>query len=249
MEDGYKFSNKVKDKAMMSLMVVNVGRQRCEPLYTWGPGIRDHYLIHYISSGRGRYTFAGRTETLEAGDVFLAYPETEISYQADAEDPWTYEWVGFSGLDAPLLVDSTDFTPDRRVLRGISCGEELAKHLRRINSAFGNSFECAARMTGELYLTLSILIGNASVEHFPRTGAEETVERAVDYIDTRYSYPMTVEMIASFAGVSRSTLFRAFSTVAGMSPKEYLDRYRMRRAAELLRSTSLTVASIASSVG
>ena len=125
---------------MMSLMVVNVGRQRCAPLYTWGPGVRDHFLIHYISRGRGRYSFAGRTEELCAGDVFLAYPDTEISYQADAEDPWTYEWVGFTGLDAPLLVDATDFTPEQRVLRGLSCGEELAKHLRRINSAFGNSF-------------------------------------------------------------------------------------------------------------
>ena len=249
MEERYKFSNKVKDRAMMSLMVVNVGRQRCAPLYTWGPGVRDHFLIHYISRGRGRYSFAGRTEELCAGDVFLAYPDPEISYQADAEDPWTYEWVGFTGLDAPLLVDATDFTPEQRVLRGLSCGEELAKHLRRINSAFGNSFENAARMTGELYLTLSILISSASADHLPRTGAEETVERAVDYIDTRYSYPMTVEMIASYAGVSRSTLFRAFSSVAGVSPKEYLDRYRMRRAAELLRSSSLTVASIASSVG
>lgn len=61
MEERYKFSNKVKDRAMMSLMVVNVGRQRCAPLYTWGPGVRDHFLIHYISRGRGRYSFAGRT--------------------------------------------------------------------------------------------------------------------------------------------------------------------------------------------
>ena len=33
----------------------NCGLQSCEPEYTWGPGVRDHYLIHYVASGQGIY--------------------------------------------------------------------------------------------------------------------------------------------------------------------------------------------------
>ena len=50
-------------------------------------------------------------------------------------------------------------------------------------------------------------------------------------------------------GVSRSTLFRQFRRCLSTSPKEYLDQYRIRRAAYLLRHTSLTVNSVSTSVG
>ena len=51
----YKNSYKVTEKELVSLSVYNVGFQNCAPLYQWGPGIRDHYLIHYIISGKGYY--------------------------------------------------------------------------------------------------------------------------------------------------------------------------------------------------
>lgn len=44
----YKNSYKVTEKELVSLSVYNVGFQKCDALYQWGPGIRDHYLIHYI---------------------------------------------------------------------------------------------------------------------------------------------------------------------------------------------------------
>ena len=55
MYEKYKNSYKVTEKELVSLSVYNVGFQRCDSLYQWGPGIRDHYLIHYIISGKGFY--------------------------------------------------------------------------------------------------------------------------------------------------------------------------------------------------
>ena len=52
MDPKYKNSYKVNKKELVSLSVYNVGFQKCEPLYQWGPGIRDHYLIHHILSGK-----------------------------------------------------------------------------------------------------------------------------------------------------------------------------------------------------
>ena len=63
----YKNSYKVTEKELVSLSVYNVGFQKCDALYQWGPGIRDHYLIHYkrhlprrrsdLPSVRRRYFF------------------------------------------------------------------------------------------------------------------------------------------------------------------------------------------------
>ena len=41
MSENYKNSYKATDKELVSLSVYNVGCQRCDPGYQWGPGIRD----------------------------------------------------------------------------------------------------------------------------------------------------------------------------------------------------------------
>lgn len=242
----YKFSNKVREKSLVSLSVYNVGHQRCTPGYTWGPGMRDHYLIHYVISGKGTYTVHGRTHELYPGDAFLIFPDTEVSYRADLHDPWEYRWVGFQGSDAASIIGSSDFTPAGPVLHHISCGDALCEHLTRINKAYGNSFSNAIEMTGELYLCLNLLITKS-----PESESDDpaTVRRALSYIDARYSYAITVEDVAGYAAVSRSTLYRQFMKTIGISPKQYLDELRMRRACRLLEDTDLTVSAISVSVG
>ena len=91
----YKNSYKVTEKELVSLSVYNVGFQKCDALYQWGPGIRDHYLIHYIISGKGTYRVAGQTYHLSGGDALLVYPNTEVVYCADEQDPWEYAWARF----------------------------------------------------------------------------------------------------------------------------------------------------------
>ena len=39
----------------LSLSVYNVGYEKCQGLHSWGSGVRDHYLIHHIISGKGVY--------------------------------------------------------------------------------------------------------------------------------------------------------------------------------------------------
>ena len=102
----YKNSYKVTEKELVSLSVYNVGFQKCDALYQWGPGIRDHYLIHYIISGKGTYRVAGQTYHLSGGDTFLVYPNTEVVYCADEQDPWEYAWVGFTGSRLRTVVAS-----------------------------------------------------------------------------------------------------------------------------------------------
>ena len=56
MTETFKNSYKTTEKNLVSLSVYNVGYQKCEPEYQWGPGIRDHYCIHHILSGSGYYS-------------------------------------------------------------------------------------------------------------------------------------------------------------------------------------------------
>lgn len=70
MYEKYKNSYKVTEKELVSLSVYNVGFQRCDSLYQWGPGIRDHYLIHYIISGKGFYKIGKGLMNYRLGILF-----------------------------------------------------------------------------------------------------------------------------------------------------------------------------------
>lgn len=248
MQKHYKNSYKATEKELVSLSVYNVGYQKCDPMYQWGPGIRDHYLIHYVLSGKGSLTVHRHTYELAKGDSFLIYPDTEAVYAADANDPWEYAWVGFNGSDAPIILKATDFRPEHPVISDTPYGDEIAHQLRHIYEVRGNELENVVEMTGRLYTTMASFLKGAS--HPPVQNNYNTyVQKAIEYICAHYSYPITVEDIADYVGLSRSHLFRSFETVLGQSPKEYLSDFRIKQACYLLKHSDLSITAIANSVG
>ena len=70
MADVYKQSFKQNYTNNIELSIFNCGLERCAPGQTWGPGIRDHYLIHLVVSGKGVFEVGGRTYEVTPGDLF-----------------------------------------------------------------------------------------------------------------------------------------------------------------------------------
>lgn len=248
MSDIYKNSYKVSEKELVSLSVYNVGFQKCTPDYQWGPGIRDHYLIHYVISGAGTYLVNGKTYTLTGGDSFLVYPNTEAAYLADHKEPWEYAWVGFTGSDAPIILKATDFSQDSPVIHRNPLGDAIHRQILHIYDARGNGLEHAVEMTGRLYTMLSLFMQTASRPK-AADSASSYVQKGIEYITANYSYAITVEDIADYVGLSRSHLFRSFQNVLGVSPKEYLTSFRMKQACYLLEHSDLSITAIANSIG
>ena len=71
MADVYKQSFKQNYTNNIELSIFNCGIERCAPSKTWGPGIRDHYLIHLVLSGKGEFEVGGRTWQVSTGDLFF----------------------------------------------------------------------------------------------------------------------------------------------------------------------------------
>lgn len=247
MRGDFKHSFKAEKLPELTLVVYNAGFQKCPPLYGWGPGVRDHFLLHYIVSGKGSYETESRTFVLGAGDVFLARPDVPIYYRADADEPWEYYWVGFSGPSAALLLAQTPFTRSAPVLRGAAAGERLRQALLDVYKARGADYPSAVRMAGYLQAALGLLMVEG-----PRLSGESLAAYArqgILCIQQNYFRPIGVEEVARQTGVSRSCLYRAFQAEEGCSPSAYLTRYRMERARSLLRHSALSVGAVAASVG
>lgn len=77
----------------------------------------------------------------------------------------------------------------------------------------------------------------------------QLVRRAMSYIQTNYSEPLTREMIADQIGISADYLSDCFRQELGITPIAYIRRYRVRQACELLRSTDLSITQIGMDVG
>ena len=245
----YKQSFKQNEIDNVELSIFNCGRQYCEPGYTWGPGIRDHYLIHLVTAGRGIYETGGAQFTLEAGDLFLARPNQLILYSADKEAPREYHWVGFNGACATKLVQQLPFTEASPIhhCRSMSAALEA---LTNIYLSRGPDPASEALMVGHLYLFIAGLMKEAS-ELEPRSAnsSSQYVLNAIKYIQFNFSHDISIDDIAKSVGVSRSHLYRVFMSNVGQSPIDYLTSYRISEACYLLRNSQLSIAEIAVSVG
>lgn len=232
----------------LSLYVYNVGFQACNPNHTWGPGIRNHYLIHYIHAGKGYYKTGSQTFLLAKGDAFLIYPEMEVSYYADEKNPWEYYWVGFHGSDASALIHATDFSRENPVFYNCTSGEQIRNCFLDIYQSRGTTLADSTKMTGSLYHALSLFIQDSTTKQSPLS-TSSYIELAISFIASQYSYSITIEDIAAYLGISRSHLFREFKEHLKQSPKDFLTSYRIREACRLLTDTSLSIQSIANSIG
>jgi YesN/AraC family two-component response regulator len=81
----------------------------------------------------------------------------------------------------------------------------------------------------------------------PQTSA--IVKRAVSYLHENYARPVSRWEIASAVGVSEDYLSRVFSREFGVTPWDYLNRYRILQAKALLLNTTENVGSVARQVG
>ncbi len=249
MSNLYKQSFKQNYTENVALSIFNCGMQRCESGYTWGPGIRDHYLIHMILKGKGCYRVGEKSYLLQQGDLFLAKPSQLITYTADESDPWEYAWVGFNGACANKLVSQLPFWDDSPI-HHCSNFEKISFELLQIFENRGSSAPNETAMVGHLHLFMAYLMQEA-LEQSPRnnTSSAQYVHSAIKFIQFNYFHDISIDDIAKAVGVSRSHLYRVFMSNVGQSPIDYLTGYRISEACTLLKNSQLSIAEIAISVG
>lgn len=234
----------------VGINIYNCGHQQCSGGHSWGPAIRDYYLIHLVISGKGSYSVGGETFDIEAGGAFIIRPHELVSYTADENNPWEYCWVGFNGADAPRLVELTAFYKDCPVIKfPKNYADALKKNFIEMYQSFGTSAEQEISTISRLFETFAIMIKAAPKKQPESYAARSYIKTAVQYIQRNFSNNIEVSDIANYVGLSRSHLYRIFIKHLAYSPNEYLTQYRISQACTLLRTSELTIGEIASSVG
>ena len=233
------------------LSLFHWGYERCKNGHSFGPAVRDHYLIHYILEGKGKFKVGDKIYYLREGQGFLICPDIVTFYQADLETPWYYAWVGFYGENAKEYLSLSNLNEDRPIFDA-SKDKYIEQYLLRMGEIDGFSESESMELTGLLYLFLSRLIDIASSDsNSSKTGNQKAyyVDRAIQYIERNYSRNFTISSLADYIGIDRKYLCQLFNESLDTTPQQFLINYRVDKAISLLGETNLYIGDIARSVG
>ena len=243
------------NESFFDLNLFQFGREKCSPAHSFGPAARNHYLFHYVISGTGRLMAEDssgitREYHIKSMQGFMIFPDQVTTYIADRDMPWEYVWVEFDGLRAKAIVEASGFSLDNPVYKARSKNlrEEMMKEMNYIAE---NGSSSPFHLIGHLYLFIDYLTRSTEgikVHHVSKL-REFYIHEALEFIEHNFQNNISVEDIADVCGLNRSYFGKIFKEALGVPPQEFLLKYRMVKATELLKLTKLSVGDISSAVG
>ncbi|MGN0423326.1 MAG: helix-turn-helix domain-containing protein [Lachnospiraceae bacterium] len=78
---------------------------------------------------------------------------------------------------------------------------------------------------------------------------DERVKKMLEFIHDHYMSEITTKMLASSANISESECLRCFRNVLGITPIQYVKKYRLQIAADMLMATDYTITEVAGQCG
>ena len=238
-----------QDERFVDLNLYQFGWERTEPLHSYGPHARNHYLFHYVIAGRGVLYANDESYAIEAGHGFLIVPGVPTTYIADEKDPWEYTWIEFDGLRAGESLGLAGISGRQPVYTPLN--REAGRLLQEQMLTIVNHAEASPiHQIGQGFLFLDQLVQSSAGrrQQSQRRLRDFYMKEALSFIEQNYQRDISIEEIAAFCGLNRSYFGKVFRDTMGESPQAFLLHYRMARAAQMLKETTLPVGTIAGMV-
>jgi AraC-like DNA-binding protein len=224
------------------VVVYHSGFCSTPPNYSYGRDVRDYYLIHYVTGGKGTYYTGNREHKLSANDGFLILPNMPIIHKADSKDPWNLCWIAFFGRKVDTLLKHANLDRDHLLFR-YERDDFLETCIRNIYDE-SRGRKNVPRITGYFYLFMGRLIDNYQDKIKTQKGQPSVFshfDAAVNYLNRNICTGVTVERLACHLRLDTSQVYRIFKNHTGDSPQKYITNMRIRRACRLLAKTDLSI--------
>ncbi|MDD6215073.1 MAG: AraC family transcriptional regulator [Firmicutes bacterium] len=213
------------------------------------PHWHEHIELLYIIFGEGRFVCNSKTADAYAGETVVVNSSELHSFIAE------------KSIEYICLIINTSMFSD------VNCGNIIINskipHDEFVTNCFKHMYEeflkgeAASNMVikGETYLLMAHLIRNYTAMHLSRFEYDvrmarmKKVNMILDYIHANYSQPISTSKLAKKWYLSESHMCRMFKAATGVKLTEYINKYRVDKAATLLLNSDDSVSDIASKVG
>ena len=207
---------------------------------------KNSFIVFYTLGGAGVVRQGDQEVTLGKGQALLMDCRSPQSYgTAPGHNHWYHLWTHVDGGGVALAGAQLGLPRLTPVNVPLLC---LQPHFDVLFDLLGRESLANRARTGVAVHALLAEIVAASLE--PQSQAtDDPVSLVCDHIARHYGEDLLLENLAEVAAVSPSYLIRLFKRQMGTTPHDYLLRYRISRAKELLAETTMTSAAIARQVG
>ncbi len=229
------------DRILPILDILQMGYSKDPETTHFGPAVHGYYIVHYVISGKGVIN----SHEVRAGQGFLIRPGKTDYYYADKDEPWEFLWI--IADDIAMNVMMSYYNADKKTEIFDYDNVETVREAAQILIENKDSTFRSSQML-EMYL--KIFNGHTDKNAAGDvSGADMYVRLAKNYIESNIYNRVSVNDILDYLGVSQPYLFKIFKKSVGMSPKKYIDKYKLKKAKEMLTGTNLSISDIAEGMG
>lgn len=228
--------------------MTNAGCWRHQEVTLRENGFADFQWIQCLS-GEGVLETSGKSYSVAPGQGMLLYPHRKHRYYP-VKEPWRTMWIAFNGIQAETMLASLKFT---------SCAVLHLSHPDIVEKKLYTAMDWLQSKDPFGYIRCSALVYETMLDLFiysstpdmkSKTEHYEQMMPVLSFIDEHYAEPLTLEILSGQLGLSPQYTCHLFQKSVGLRPFEYINRFRLRRAKELLlRQPEEDIKTIARLVG
>ena len=123
-----------------------VGCQKCDPSYGYGPIIRKLYILHYVVSGEGILRINNHEFAIKEHDIFVIPAHTASYYEADENHPWNYIWIQFDGFKIKEMLNNCGLSDKSPILSLHQEAKKAEDCIRHILTNYGDEYACIGKV-------------------------------------------------------------------------------------------------------
>lgn len=242
---------KLFDDSDIVLDIVKVGQEHCSPRKPVTNCIRPCYSLHFVTFGRGTLITSDRkTYNITKGDAFLLYEKEQYRYYPDSQNPWSYIWIEFTGENLDKLMSACGFEKNE-VCKHVKDFVVFDDYMRSLLDKYDASEIQQLRCAADLILILGKFIEQEQDSKVSPKIAQKRkqIREILIYVNNNISADLNNQIIAQVNGLSVSALYALFNNILGMSPVDYINKYRIAIACERFQTTNISVRDCAFLVG
>jgi|GEM_PF-1868850 AraC-type DNA-binding domain-containing proteins len=242
----------------MSFIPHACGYQCNDPEAVCNERITGDFELIYIIGGKSYITIGSNTYTCIAGDAVLIPPFTMHKIQTPENDPHEDYWIHF---DIYPFYEHGNFIATMRGINDKVMHPGIQQELLQLYKLLMHEVE--TEKPGRMIffnailmqvITIMLRLGNnQAVTERPvqssSSGEAEVVRKCLELIQSMEFHDMGITELCHKLHVSESWLFKAFSSTLKMPPNKFIQMVRMKKAEQLMKSTSLSIKEISEMLG